>query len=55
MYVVPQPNGRPLVIKDNEVPSDPQTACERMLTEFLAEHAVHWKSRFPLLNVEDDK
>ncbi|CAA7614979.1 hypothetical protein [Magnetospirillum sp. UT-4] len=55
MYVVTLSNGRPLVIEDREVPTEPRTACERMLIEFLAENAVHWKSRFPLLNIEDGK
>lgn len=55
MYVVTQPNGRPLVIDDRKVPTEPRTACEQMLAEFVAEHAVHWKSRFPLLIVENDE
>lgn len=53
MYVLTLPNGRPLVIDEREVPTDPQTACERMLAEFLAEHAVRWQTRFPLLVVAE--
>lgn len=53
MYVLTLPNGRPLVIDGREVPTEPRTACERMLAEFLAEHAVRWQSRFPLTVVDE--
>ncbi|WP_170959036.1 hypothetical protein [Magnetospirillum sp. 15-1] len=52
MYVLTPPNRQSLVIDDRAVPLEPRTACERMLAKFLAEHAVHWQSRFPLIMVD---
>lgn len=55
MYLLIPQSGRPLVIDDKAVPNTPDTACGRMFAEFLADKAIRWPSRFPLLALTDDE
>lgn len=55
MYLLIPQSGRPLVIEDKAVPNNPDTACGKMFAEFLAENAIRWGSRFPLLALNDDE
>lgn len=55
MYLLIPQSGRPLAIDDKAVPNTLNTACGRMFAEFLAENAIRWESRFPLLFIDDDE
>lgn len=55
MYMLVPKSGRPIVIEDKAVPNNPDTACGKMFAEFLAENAIRWESRFPLLFIDDDE
>jgi hypothetical protein len=55
MYLLVPKSGHPLVIDDKAVPNNLETACGRMFAEFLAENAIRWGSRFPLLALNDDE